>query len=68
MLVITPGYGNCNGVLLEEADAVVPVEQLRVILINDFSDGRIEIATSIADEAHVAPQHVVAIGAGAVPP
>ncbi len=31
---------------------MIPIEELGVVLINDFSDGYIEISSGIADEVH----------------
>lgn len=50
----------------EVADAVVPVQQCRVVLVDDVGDGAVEVAAGVADETHVVAQHVVPVGIRAV--
>ena len=61
IFIVAPGDRHRYGVLLEKADAVVPVQELRIIFINDLRDGRIKISTGIADEAHSGSQHVIPV-------
>lgn len=65
--VVVPHDRHGYGVLLEIADAVVPVQQRRVVLVNDVGYGAVEVAAGVADEAHVVAQHVVPVGIRAVP-
>ena len=61
-LVVFPLHGNRNGILPDEADSTVPVEQLLIVSVDGLLDGSVEIESGVAHEGHVVAQHVLPVG------